>query len=294
MVTELNFRPRRSCLYMPGANTRALEKAQALPADTLILDLEDAVAPEAKAGARQAVQEAVSAKNYGSREVLIRINSLDSAWGHHDLAMAVAVEPDGLLLPKITSGDQLRQVDALLDKAGADPGMGLWAMIEMPRAVIDIREIAAAAQDTRLRGLVMGLNDLALETGALTTPDRAAFQAALMMVVMAARAWGLLVIDGVYNDFRDDPGLARECEQGRVFGFDGKSLIHPAQIETANRIFAPDPADVAHARAIIDAFALPENQGKGVIQVAGKMTELLHLQQARRLVAISEAISGAA
>ncbi len=294
MNTQLEFRPRRSCLYMPGANTRALDKARSLPADTLILDLEDAVAPEAKAGARQAVLEAVSARGYGSREVLIRINSLESPWGQDDLAMAVAAKPHGLVLPKVTSGEQLRQVDAALNQAGADPDMGLWAMIEMPRAVLGLDKIAAAAEGTRLCGLVMGLNDLAVETGALTTPDRAAFQTALSMAVMAARAWGLVVIDGVFNDFRDDAGLLRECDQGRMMGFDGKSLIHPAQIEVANRTFAPDPEDVLHARAIIEAFAQTENQGKGVIQVAGKMVELLHLQQAQRLVAISEAISASA
>mgnify|MGYP001827913820 CR=1 FL=1 len=293
MNTQLEFRPRRSCLYMPGANTRALDKARSVPADTLILDLEDAVAPEAKAGARQAVLEAV-ARGYGNREVLIRINSLESPWGQDDLAMVVAAKPHGLLLPKVTSGEQLGQVDAALNQAGADPDMGVWAMIEMPQAVLRLDEIAAAAEGTRLCGLVMGLNDLAVETGVLVTPDRAAFQTALSMAVMAARAWGLVVIDGVFNDFRDEAGLLRECEQGRMLGFDGKSLIHPAQIEVANRTFAPDPEDLVHARAIIEAFAQAENQGKGVIQVAGKMVELLHLQQAQRLVAISEAISASA
>ena len=243
MNTQLEFRPRRSCLYMPGANTRALDKARSLPADTLILDLEDAVAPEAKAGARQAVLEAV-ARGYGNREVLIRINSLESPWGQDDLAMVVAAKPHGLLLPKVTSGEQLGQVDAALNQAGADLDMGVWAMIEMPQAVLRLDEIAAAAEGTRLCGLVMGLNDLAVETGALVTPDRAAFQTALSMAVMAARAWGLVVIDGVFNDFRDEAGLLRECEQGRMLGFDGKSLIHPAQIEVANRTFAPDPEDL--------------------------------------------------
>lgn len=291
MLNESTYRPRRSCLYMPGANARALEKAQSLPADTLVLDLEDAVAPEAKSDARQAVARAIAGNDYGAREVLIRINSLDSPWGSDDLAMAASAGPDGVLLPKVTSGEQLREVDGMLGQAGADPDMRLWAMIEMPRAILDIAGIAAAAQDTRLCALVMGLNDLALETGAIPTPDRVAFQPALTMTVMAARARGLAVIDGVFNDFRDEQGLVRECQQGRVLGFDGKSLIHPAQLETANRIFAPDPDAVEHARAVIAAFAQPENQGKGVIQVAGKMTELLHLQQAQRLVAIAEAIS---
>ncbi|KAA1194252.1 CoA ester lyase [Pseudohalioglobus sediminis] len=285
------YRPRRSCLFMPGANARALEKAQSLPADTLILDLEDAVAPDAKAGARAAVLAAVSERRFGSREVLIRVNSLDSPWGRDDLAMAVSAAPDGIVVPKVTCAEQVEKLDNALSKAGAATDLALWLMVEMPRAVLDIRDIAAVAGSTRLRGFILGLNDLALETHAVATADRVAFQYVLSAVVLAARAHGLLAIDSVYNDFRDEAGLAQQCEQARVLGFDGKSLIHPAQLEVANRVFSPHPEAVSHARAVIQAFSLPENSGKGVIQVNGKMTELLHLQEAQRLVAISEAIA---
>ncbi len=291
MNTAGSFRPRRSCLYMPGANARALEKARSLPADTLIVDLEDAVAPDAKEDARSAAANAVAQGGFGSREVLIRINSLDSPWGADDLAMAVTASPHGILVPKVTCGEQVRELDLALDAAGAAADLSLWVMIEMPQAILNLGEIAAAAACTRLRGLVLGLNDLALETGIAATPGRAAFQVALSMAVMAGRAHGLIVIDGVYNDFKDEAGFISECEQGRGLGFDGKSLIHPAQIDAANRVFSPEQAEVKRARAIIEAFAIPANQGKGVIQVDGKMTELLHLEQAKRLVAISEAIA---
>lgn len=291
MTTAANFRPRRSCLYMPGANARALEKAKSLPADVLILDLEDAVAPDAKAEARQVIHDAVQERAYGGREVIIRINGLDTEWGHDDLKMAVAAAPDGILVPKVMTGEQVLEIDQALSDAGAAVDMGLWVMIEMPLAILNIKEIAAAAGQTRLGGFVMGTNDLAKEYNAVATPDRLAFQVPLAMAMAAARAYGLVAIDGVYNDFKDEPGLAAESEQGRVLGFDGKTLIHPAQLETANRVFSPDPADVAQAEAVIEAFQLPENQGKGVIKVNGKMVEILHLEQAKKLVAINSAIA---
>jgi citrate lyase subunit beta/citryl-CoA lyase len=279
---------------MPGANTRALEKAATLPADMLILDLEDAVAPELKAQARDNVQQAVQRRAYGSREVLIRCNALDSPWGTDDLALAVAVDPDGVLAPKVTGPADILQLDAALTDAGAAAGLSLWAMIETPLAVLNIRDIAATAGATRLAGFVMGTNDLAKELNTIPTPDRLAFQTALSLTIAAARAYGLLAIDGVYNDIGDETGLEAECNQGRILGFDGKTLIHPAQLATANRVFSPDPADVARARAVIAAFAQAENQGKGVLKVDGRMTELLHLEQARQLVAISEAIDASA
>jgi len=282
--------PRRSCLYVPGANARALEKAKSLPADLFVLDLEDAVAPEAKADARQAIRKAVHKRAYGAREVVIRVNGLETEWGQDDLEMAASAGVDGALVPKVTSGDDVRFVDQLLNDAGASPNLDLWVMIEMPLAILNINEIVAASTDTRLTGLVMGTNDLAKEYNAVPTPDRSAFMYSLSAALVAARAYRLSAIDGVYNDIGNDAGLAAECEQGRVLGFDGKTLIHPAQIETANRVFSPSEAELSHAKEVIEAFALPANKGKGVISLNGQMVELLHLEQAERLVALDHAI----
>ena len=282
--------PRRSCLYVPGANARALEKAKSLPADLFVLDLEDAVAPEAKADARQAIRKAVHKRAYGAREVVIRVNGLETEWGQDDLEMAASAGVDGALVPKVTSGDDVRFVDQLLNDAGASPNLDLWVMIEMPLAILNINEIVAASTDTRLTGLVMGTNDLAKEYNAVPTPDRSAFMYSLSAALVAARAYRLSAIDGVYNDINNDTGLAAECEQGRVLGFDGKTLIHPSQIETANRVFSPSEAELSHAKEVIEAFALPANKGKGVISLNGQMVELLHLVQAERLVALDDAI----
>ena len=283
-------RPRRSCLYMPGANARAMEKAREIPADTLILDLEDAVAPEAKGEARGAIAAALKAGGYGLRELVVRMNGLDTGWGHADLEMAVAAGAHAVLAPKVTGARDIERLDAALDKAGAGAGFSLWVMIEMPLAILNIREIAASKVGSRLTTFVMGTNDLAKEYRARMTPDRFAFQAALQLSVAAARACGLTAIDGVYNDIRNEEGFAAECEQGRDLGFDGKTLIHPSQVEACNRVFAPSAADVDQARAVIEAFADPANAGKGVLKVNGKMTELLHLDEARRTVAMDEAI----
>ncbi|MEP1593052.1 MAG: CoA ester lyase [Halieaceae bacterium] len=276
-------------MYMPGANTRALEKAATLPADTLILDLEDAVTPDDKASARQAVQDTVASRPYGYREVIIRINGLDTPWGQDDLAMAACSGADGILVPKIVAGHQVTELDTALTQAGAPKGLELWVMIEMPLAILNIQEIAATATASRLSGLAMGTNDLAKEMNARTTPDRAAFQQALAVTILAAKAYGLVALDGVYNDFKNEPGLIAECEQGRILGFDGKTLIHPAQLAATNRAFSPEPAELIAAQAIITAFELPENEGQGVIKVDGKMVELLHLEEAKRLVAIDAA-----
>ncbi|MGH1420786.1 MAG: HpcH/HpaI aldolase/citrate lyase family protein [Hyphomonas sp.] len=283
-------RPRRSCLYMPGANTRALDKARGLPADTLILDLEDAVAPDAKGEARDAIRAALAEGGYGHREVLVRMNGLDTAWGSDDLKMAVDSGADGVLAPKVETGADIKRLDDALSRAGAPPSMALWVMIEMPLAILNIKDIAEAADGTRLTTFVMGTNDLAKEYRAKATPDRLAFQTALQLSVAAARAYGLTAIDGVYNDIKNEDGLIFECEQGRVLGFDGKTLIHPSQLETTNRVFAPSPADVEQAKAVIEAFADPANAGKGVLKVNGKMTELLHLDEAKRTVEMDEAI----
>lgn len=283
-------RPRRSCLYMPGANTRALEKARGLPADTLILDLEDAVAPDAKDEARDAIRAALAEGGYGHREVLVRMNGLDTPWGGEDLKMAVEAGADGILAPKVETGADIKRLDEALSRADAPPSMALWVMIEMPLAILNIKEIAEAADGTRLTTFVMGTNDLAKEYRAKATPDRIAFQTALQLSIAAARAFGLTAIDGVYNDIKNEDGLLFECEQGRALGFDGKTLIHPSQLDTTNRIFAPSPADVEQAKAVIEAFADPANAGKGVLKVNGKMTELLHLDEAKRTVEMDEAI----
>ncbi|MGC6499527.1 MAG: HpcH/HpaI aldolase/citrate lyase family protein [Henriciella sp.] len=285
-------RPRRSCLYMPGANERALEKAKTLSADTLIFDLEDAVAPDAKLAARETIAAALAGGGYDPREIVIRINGLDTEWGHDDLRAAVAAGPDAILAPKVTGAADIDLLNKALDEAGADADLDLWVMIEMPLALFRLDEIAAASKRTRLRAFVMGTNDLAKEMRALNDPpQRTAFQTALSLSVAAARAYDLVAIDGVYNGIGDEAGLAAECRQGRLMGFDGKTLIHPSQLATANGVFAPAPDDVAQARAVIAAFSDPANAGKGVLKVNGKMTELLHLEEARRTVEVAEAIA---
>ena len=285
-------RPRRSCLYMPGANPRALEKAKSLAADTLIFDLEDAVAPEAKLEARETVCAAVTAGGYGNREVVVRINGLDTEWGLDDLKAAAAASPDAILAPKVIDGGDIDRLNDAMSRAGAPDEMGLWVMIEMPKAILNIQDIAEAVGRTRLTAFVMGTNDLAKELRAVNDPPvRTAFQTSLGLTVAAARAYDLLAIDGVFNGIGDEEGLLAECDQGRLLGFDGKTLIHPSQLEAANRIFAPTPADVEQAQAVIQAFADPANAGKGVLKVNGKMTELLHLEEAQRTVAVAEAIA---
>lgn len=287
----MSARPRRSCLYMPGANAKALEKAKTLPADVLIFDLEDSVAPDAKAEARAQVVSAVKGGGYGKREIIIRANALATPWGRDDIAAAGSAKPDGLLAPKVGSADEVFALDSAMTNAGISAESTLWVMIETPRAFFNIAEIASAAKTTRLSAFVLGLNDLAKETRARATNGRAAFYAPLSLAVLAARVEGISAIDGVFNDIADSAGLEAECRQGLEFGFDGKTLIHPSQIDIANSVFAPSEEELARAEAVIAAFAQPENAGKGVIKVDGKMTELLHLEEARRLVAMAEAIS---
>lgn len=286
-----NIRPRRSVLYMPGANERALEKAKTLPADSLILDLEDAVAPEAKVEARERVCGVVKAGGYGPRELIIRINGQDTEWGKADLKAAAHAKPDAILAPKVTSGDDIRWLDEALSEAGASAQMGLWVMIETPLSILNIKEIAATKKTTRLAGFVMGSNDLIKDFRAEPMPGRENLAACYTLAIAAARAYDLLVFDGVYNDIADADGFVAECRQSKAFGFDGKTLIHPSQVEPCNTIFAPPEDAVKQARDVIAAFADPANSGKGVIKVNGKMTELLHLAQAKRLVAVAEAIA---
>jgi citrate lyase subunit beta/citryl-CoA lyase len=285
------IRPRRSVLYMPGANERALEKAKTLPADSLILDLEDAVAPEGKAEARERVCNVVKAGGYGPRELVIRVNGQDTEWGKADLKAAAHAKPDAILAPKISSGDEIRWLDEALSEAGAARSMQLWVMIETPLAILNLKEIAQTAKTTRLSGFVMGSNDLLKDFRADPMPARENLAAAYTLAIAAARAFDLLVFDGVYNDITNAAGFEVEAKQAKAFGFDGKTLIHPSQVEPCNAVFAPPADAVIHARDVIAAFADPTNAGKGVLKVNGKMTELLHLAQAKRMVAVAEAIA---
>ena len=285
------IRPRRSVLYMPGANERALEKAKTLPADSLILDLEDAVAPEAKIEARERVCSVVKAGGYGPRELIIRINGQDTEWGKADLRAAVQARPDAILAPKVTNAEDVRWLDEAISEAGGATEPRLWVMIETPLAILNIHEIAAASRSTRLSGFVMGTNDLIKDFRAEPMPGRENLATSLALTIAAGRAFDLLVFDGVYNDIANAEGFAAEARQGRAFGFDGKTLIHPTQVEPCNTIFAPAAEAVAQARDVIAAFADPANAGKGVLKVNGRMTELLHLVQAKRTVAVAEAIA---
>src|SRR5262245_49952046 len=286
-------RPRRSLLFMPGSNPRALEKARNLAADCLILDLEDSVAPEAKAKAREQIAQAVQAKGFGKREVLIRTNGLDTPWWSEDAAMAGAVAPDGILVPKISTVEELNKIGARLNEVGAPASIKVWAMVETARAVLDADRLAASSRDpkTRLAGFAWGPNDLARETRIRMMPGRAAMIPMITHCVLAARAHGLEILDGPYSDISNLDGFAAECEQGRDLGFDGKTLIHPSHIDACNAIFTPPAEEVAEARKIIAAFELPENAARGAIQLDGRMVERLHAEMARRTIAISDAIA---
>ncbi len=286
-----SVRPRRSVLYMPGSNARAMEKAKTLAADALILDLEDAVAPDAKELARDQVCAAVKGGGYGAREVIIRINGLDTDWGANDLAAAVAAGPDAILVPKIDGPEAVGAADSLMDEAGAPSQMGLWAMMETPLAMLRAEAIAARAEDTRLCAFVMGTNDLVKDLSAQQTPDRLPLVTGLSLSLLAGKAFGLAMIDGVYNGIRDIDGFIQSCRQGLAFGFDGKTLIHPSQVEPCNRVFTPEHEAVDWARRIIAEFEKPENASKGVVQVEGRMVERLHADQARQLVTIADAIA---
>jgi citrate lyase subunit beta / citryl-CoA lyase len=288
----MSFRPRRSVLYMPGSNARAIEKARTLPVDCVVLDLEDSVAPDAKAAARAQVSEAVKTGDFGLREVVVRINGLDTAWWLDDVNAVAPAKPDAILVPKVSSPDHLEQVAERLVDMSADHRIRVWAMMETPLAMLNAGAIASAAKDveTRLSAFVMGTNDLAKDTRARITPGREALRPWLMTCVAAARAYGVDVLDGVYNDLADAEGFARECGEARDMGFDGKTLIHPNQIAAANAAFSPSADEIAQARVIIAAFERPENKGMGVIALDGRMVERLHADMARRTVAIAEAI----
>lgn len=281
--------PRRSVLYMPGSNARALEKGRSLDADGLILDLEDAVAPDAKAQARNQVVEAIRAGGYGHREILLRVNGLSTPWGYDDLVAAAQSGTDAVLLPKVDSADMVRQAEGILVASGAPDSLQLWCMMETPRGILRAEEIADSSP--RLGGFVMGTSDLAKDLHAAHTPLRLPMIPSLGICLLAARAAGIAILDGVYLDLSDEEGFAASCKQGAELGFDGKTLIHPKQLAPANEAFAPTEAEVELSRRIIQAHAEAEAEGKGVIVVDGKLIENLHVENAKRLVALAEAIA---
>ena len=279
-----SLHPRRSVLFMPASNARAIAKARTLPCDVVVLDLEDAVAPEDKVAAREAAVATVREGGFGRRQVVIRTNALDTPWGADDLAAATAAAPDAILLPKLSD---VATLAAARGHAGSD-GPDLWAMIETCRAVLELPALSAAAAAHRLTALVAGTNDLAKEMRCRPGPSRAPLLPALSQIVLAARAYGLLALDGVSNVIGDEAAVEAECRQGLEWGFDGKTLIHPSQIAPANRVFTPGADDVAWAAKVVAAFADPAHVCRGVIRIDGRMVELLHLEEARRTLAIAE------
>jgi citrate lyase subunit beta/citryl-CoA lyase len=283
------IRPRRSMLYMPGSNARAIEKGRSLAADAIIFDIEDAVAVDAKALARDQITAAIAAGGYGGKELLVRVNGLGSAWFDADIAAIATSGADGILLPKVESPETVAETVRRLESAGAPPTMSVWCMMETPLGILRSADIAAAP---RLAGLIMGTNDLALELRCRQTPDSLPFLTSFGLCILAARAHGLAVIDAVHNDLSDDAGFAESCRRGRTLGFDGKSLIHPKTIDAANRIYGPSDEEIAWARKISDAFESARAEGKGVITVDGRMVEELHVREAQRLIAMSERMSG--
>lgn len=286
-MSELAYTPRRSVLYMPSSNARALEKAKTLPVDALILDLEDAVAPADKPAARGAACAAVASGEYGERELTIRVNAIGTQWHDDDMAAVAQAGPAGVVVPKVSSADEVRRLVAALETAGAPESTRLWAMVETPTAVLDVREIARASD--RLAALVIGSNDLVKELQADHVPGRAPLLTALSWSLLAAREAGVAILDGVYNDVRDAEGFRAECEQGRDLGFDGKTLIHPGQVEVCNEVFAPSAEAVEDAKGVLAAWE--EGAGSGVVTYGGKMVEQLHVDVAQRVLATHEVIS---
>ena len=281
------YRPRRSVLYLPASNERALEKAKTLAVDALILDLEDAVAPDAKEQARENAGAAVRSGDYGRRELTIRVNGIGTQWHDADLRAACAAGPDGIVVPKVGSADEVRSIVAAMEAAGAPEHTTLWAMVETPRAMLHCEEIAAASD--RLTVLVMGTNDVAKELRAEHVPGRAPLLTGLSLCLLAARATGRVILDGVYNDLRDAEGFAAECGQGRQLGFDGKTLIHPGQVDACNEAFAPSAAAVEDARGVLAAWEA--GAGAGVVTHQGRLVENLHVETAQRVLAIDDAIA---
>ena len=285
-----DLRPRRSVLYMPAANDRAIEKAQTIPADAIIFDLEDAVAPDAKTDARGKAVAAVQSGLYGNRELTIRCNGLDTEWGSDDIIAAAAAQPSAVVIPKIDSVEYVDRVAALLDAAGATEVM-IWPMIETPTAMFHVREIAS---HPRVAVLVMGTNDLAKELRSPLVPGRHPLVAHLATALLAAREAGKVILDGVYNDVKNPDGFEAECRQGMEMGFDGKTLIHPSQVDPANDIWAPSADDIEHAGRVIVAFDEAVADGRGVVTVDGRMIENLHVDNARRTLAVAQAVAALA
>lgn len=282
------IRPRRSMLYMPGSNARALEKGRTLAADALILDLEDAVAPDAKETARRRIVEALGAGGYGQREILVRTNGLDSEWGQDDIAAMAKSGADAILLPKVESAEMVRAAEEIMADHGAPAGLAIWCMIETPLGVLHAEEIAWGSR--RMGGFVMGTSDLAKDLHCLHTPGRLPFVTSLSLCILAARAHGLAILDGVHLDLADDQGFAESCRQGLEFGFDGKTLIHPRTIEVANEVFAPSADEVAWSEKIIAAHEEATKAGQGVVVVDGRLIENLHVENAKRVVGLAAMI----
>jgi citrate lyase subunit beta/citryl-CoA lyase len=289
VIDDPTLRPRRSVLYMPGANTRALEKAKGLPADAVILDLEDAVAPDAKPEARANVVAAVEGGGYGRREIAIRVNGLGTPWGPDDVRAAAGAGPDAVLVPKVSSAADVHAAVQALDEAGAADTTALWVMLETPEAVLRAAEVAGASD--RLTVLVMGTNDLSKELRCAIVPGREPMLYALGACVAAARANGKAILDGVYNAIDDADGFAAECRQGADMGFDGKTLVHPSQLEPCNAAYAPSEAELVQAGKVIEAWEAARAEGKGVVTVDGRMVENLHVDNARRALAMADAIA---
>ncbi len=283
----IDLRPRRSVLYMPAANERALEKAKSIAADALIFDLEDAVAPDAKAAARANAVAAARSGEYGNREITIRCNGLATPWGADDIAAAAGSRASAIVIPKVDSAAYLDQVSASLDANEAPSTMTIWAMIETPTAILDARQIAA---HPRVSVLVMGTNDLAKELRTDAAPDRAPLIPSLALALLAAREAGKVILDGVYNDVKDEQGFLAEARAGKALGFDGKTLVHPSQVEPANAVWAPSDDEIEHSRRVIDAFRVAEAEGRGVVTVDGRMVENLHVANAERILAVAAAI----
>lgn len=286
-------KPRRTVLFMPATNARAIEKARGLPVDAIALDLEDSIAPAKKDEARAAAIETVKAGGFGRREVVMRLNGPDTPWFEADLAAAATASPNAILVPKLERPEQIERIAQRFRSLPPRAGLQLWIMIETPLGVLNAHALARMSEtcpDARLSSFVLGTNDIQKETRALEHPDRMPLLLSLQMAVLAARAYKLSILDGVYNNFRDLEGFERECRQGRLLGMDGKTLIHPSQIDVANSVFGPSPAEVEWARRIISAFEEQENQGKGAISIDGQMVELLHLEIARRTVEMADAL----
>lgn len=288
----MQLRPRRSVLYMPGANARALEKARTLSADGLILDMEDAVSPDAKATAREQIVAAVTQGGYGPREIIIRVNGLETAWGHDDVAAVANIGASAILFPKVESPEQIHAAVEALDKAGAPADLPIMIMAETPRGILNINAITGASP--RLAAIVMGTSDLAKELRVRHTPDRIGFITSLSLCVLAARAHNVDILDGVYLDLKNEAGFRAACEQGRDMGFDGKTLIHPNQLAVANEVYAPAEKEIENAREMISAWEQARAEGKGVAVVNGKLVENLHVEEARRALAVAEAIKAMA